>query len=826
MALAFVAPHAHGMGLGQMQVKSGLNQPLVAEIPIISATQSELDKLDVRLASPEAFSRVGLDEPADLTANLQFSVGKNARGQPVIRVTTANRFAEPILSFLIEADWGRGTVTREYTALIDPPYIAPAIVTPMQTPMIVSAPPPPMPVTVAPPATLPPPKPAETMPAAEPAPVTVMPTPEPAPQILPPPPEPVAVAPAPPPPQPAPKPTPRLLPPPPAPTPAPPPPAPEPAPVVGAGQYGPVAPGQTLWSIAGSVRADSALSVNQMMLAILRANPDAFDQDNINRLKSGSVLRIPDRDEVSRLSAEQAAALVHEQAAAWRSPRAPVPQPAEVASSEPEKVKPSHPAKPANSEATESTKPASETVAASNRPSKPRRTHLEIVPPAGKASARSVESGAAAGAGGTELRAQLTQAREDLAASKAESAELRSRVSDLEKQQADRQRLIDLQSSQMKELQDRLHQLEEEKATAATAPVLAPAPAPATSAAVAVATPTVSSEPTPAPVKPETPPASATSAAPAGEEETAAAWYTNPYVLGGGGLVLLAGLVFAMRRFTRKPEAEEVPARRISEDDALRASLAATRKKPTPPVKDEPKPAPVVAAAPAPDREAQTLTAAVRSRPQDLEAHLNLLRYYHSHGDAVAYESAAQAMRMQVASTTDPRWREAVVMGAALLPGHPLFSQAGWNAPRFNETEAAARAPEPAPVVEEKRAPPPVAVEVPAPIEAATTAEDDDWNRAMGTHVEPVAPTIAAKAVPAAAAAAPDMSFSPPPVDIHRSEAEVLAEDEASATRIELAKAYLDIGDLEGARSMLEEVMADGGPSAKAVAQRILKEIG
>jgi pilus assembly protein FimV len=69
------------------------------------------------------------------------------------------------------------------------------------------------------------------------------------------------------------------------------------------------------------------------------------------------------------------------------------------------------------------------------------------------------------------------------------------------------------------------------------------------------------------------------------------------------------------------------------------------------------------------------------------------------------------------------------------------------------------------------------------------------------------------------------MSFSAP-MDIHRSEAEVLAEDEASATRIELAKAYLDIGDLEGARSMLEEVMADGGPAAKSVAERILKEIG
>jgi len=63
-------------------------------------------------------------------------------------------------------------------------------------------------------------------------------------------------------------------------------------------------------------------------------------------------------------------------------------------------------------------------------------------------------------------------------------------------------------------------------------------------------------------------------------------------------------------------------------------------------------------------------------------------------------------------------------------------------------------------------------------------------------------------------------------MDLHRNEAELMVEDEAGATRIELAKAYLDIGDLEGARSMLEEVMAEGSVSAKAAAARILKEIG
>jgi pilus assembly protein FimV len=150
MALALASSGAGAMGLGQLQVKSGLNQPLVAEIPIVSATAAELEQLDVRLASPDAFARVGLDPPGEHTANLQFSVGKNARGQPVIRVSTPTRFTEPLLSFLIEAEWGKGVVTREYTSLVDPRYIAPAVVRPMQTPAIAAAPP-----AIAPPATRP-----------------------------------------------------------------------------------------------------------------------------------------------------------------------------------------------------------------------------------------------------------------------------------------------------------------------------------------------------------------------------------------------------------------------------------------------------------------------------------------------------------------------------------------------------------------------------------------------------------------------------------------------------------------------------------------------
>jgi len=793
VALAMASPCVSAMGLGQLQVRSGLNQPLVAEIPIISGTPSEIEKLDVRLASPEAFARVGLDLPAELSANLQFTIGKSASGQPVIKITTPERFSEPFLSFLIEADWGKGTVTREYTALIDPPFIAPAVIQPMVTPAIAAAP---APAPVAPPvaapvASAPAPEPevAQTLPAAEPQPVEVEPTPAP---------PPVAAQPVEPPPQAQPQPQPEPQPRPVTPKPAPVqqaarPPAPAPAPVATPGQVGPIAPGQALWGIANSVRPDPGISVNQMMVALLRANPSAFSGDNINRLKSGSVLRVPEQDEINRVSDADAAVLVSQQASAWRAPRAPVPQPAESGAGNDIAAAPSAP------------KPAAPRVAGASPPKSASR--LEIVPPSGDAKARGAQSGAAAGAGGSELRAELVQAREDLAARTSEVKELQSRISELQAQDADRQRLIEMQNSQLKELQDRLKQIEAQQAAAAAAGS-APANAQADAAPVA-------SQPGPPP-------------------KVAKPWFLNPFVLAAAVLILLGGLVLAMRRSKAAPQGGEPPSRRISDDEALRASMAKNREAGER-IKREPAlaPAPVaeaVAQAPSTDPELDALTAIVVSHPQDLEAHLNLLRLHHGRRNAAGYESAAQAMRLQVGNTMDPRWREAVIMGASLLPGHVLFGQAGWNSPRFTDSDASTRSgakatpgPAPAALVTE-----PAPVEsAPSPIKVFDAPDEFSLSEADQAAMEEKE---------AASGRELDLddhhqsifgnSLSSPPVDIHRNEAELMVEDEASATRIDLARAYLDFGDLEGARSMLEEVLAEGGPSAKAEAARILKDMG
>ena len=808
MGLALGSSHAMALGLGQLQVKSGLNQPLVAEIPIFAAMPGEIDNLNVRLASPEAFERVGLTRPGYLTANLSFSVGKNARGQNVIMVTSSGKFVEPFLSFLIEADWGRGSVTKEYTALIDPPYIAKAIVRPMEAPTVAVAPaqyaPPPEPIL--PPIVLrPEPEPAAVVAeqtAA--APLIFEPVPEPTPAT------PIAVQ-----PEPmaaAPESAPTYFPPAPAPEPI----AQAPAPETNAsstGAYGPVATGKTLWSIAEEVRPDASVTVKQMMVALLRANPEAFEGDNVNKLKRGSVLRIPGRDEASILTNEQAAALVAEQSTNLRSQRQPVPQPSET-------VADNSAMDPINPEPVEAAPP----VAAKPKPkpvvakvSKP-KARLEIVPPSGKTTAKAAQSGAAA-SGGTELRAELTQAREDIAVRDSEISELKSRVTDLESQQTDTQKLIAMKDSQLKALQDELGKPK----------VATPAVDPAPSVAGTTDTPVTADVPaTPDP------------------------WYMNPMVhYGAGGLLLLGGLVWFLRRSKNKPEADEpVVSRRISDDANLQASLSSLQdaknihndktgpgkavkvenNTQVPAAVEKAKPAPVVI--PLEEPELVSLRSVVRTKPQDLEAHLALLRYYYARGESKDFESAAQTMRTHVGSAQDPRWREAVVMGVTLLPGHALFNQAGWNSPKFESSAKEAPVSAAAPFVAAQVSAPEVIVPVEA--EPAFMSQQDidelDTLEAVSIVGEPAAQDNAP-----AAADLPDeimlmsesdfVALDNMP-DIHRSESELMAIDAASSTKIELARAYLEIGDVEGARSMLEEVTANGSAPAKAMAQRIIAELG
>src|SRR5690554_6073439 len=136
LVLALVASPAFALGLGQIQVRSQYGEPFLAEIPIVSSNRAELRQLQARLASPETFARIGLQPPEGLVRNLQFNVALDASGRPVIRVTSVEPVDQPLLTFLIEADWGQGRLVREYSALLDAPdTIAAPAQPPVQAPV-------------------------------------------------------------------------------------------------------------------------------------------------------------------------------------------------------------------------------------------------------------------------------------------------------------------------------------------------------------------------------------------------------------------------------------------------------------------------------------------------------------------------------------------------------------------------------------------------------------------------------------------------------------------------------------------------------------------
>lgn len=756
VALALGNLPAFALGLGQIEVKSSLNQPLVAEIPVLSVTAGEAESLAVRLASADAFARAGLERPHLLNANLQFEVKRAPSGRTVIAVTTPNQIREPFLSFLLEVEWGNGKLLREYTVLLDPPSMAP----------VRSAPP---------------------------APVAATPLPEPAPARY----EPLEEPPAPPPPAPrqsAPAPTPAPVQQAPAPSYAP---ASEPLPSYGANSYS-VNAGDTLWSIASRSRPDAGVSVHQMMLALLRANPDAFIDNNINRLKKGAVLRIPGRDETTVITAAEAAAQVRGQIESWGGASATSAQPADA------------PVRPdAGSRRTSS-------GASSSR--------LELTPPGGDGTA--AQSGASAAGEGRELRAELDRSREQVNSLKQENVELKSRVQELEGIQGDSRKLIELKDSELAAAQRRLAEAEQRlaAATAAEAASVASAVAPvdepvapveqapvaqqdqdeplapfetdaatgeaeAEAPAEPVSEPIALSDAPTTPVKaPETPKPAETKPAPvtaAPAEEASGGLPFNPWIIGGGALALvsLVALLLTRRRGGKGAEAKssgKTKAAAVPIDAAATEEAFEDASSSQDAGQDD-------------DQLEAELVDALAQYPNDLALHLDLLRHYFGRGDAAAFENAAEGMYAQVYDSGDPNWLQAVEMGRVIAPEHPLFAELD------------------------------ITSEVTSPQPAVAPQSDVEWNAAVTSEVplwdEPAPPE------PVAESASSHMFEDVTAVRPAIQEEDFGADSDAATTKLELARAYLDMGDAEGARGMLEEVLGEGSAAQREEARKLLADM-
>ena len=148
---ALAAPSAlYALGLGEIRLNSALNQPFDAEIELVSAAPEDLAALRAALASNDTFQRYGL-EKASYLADFTFRVARSG-GRDVLRVTSPRPVSEPFVTLLVEASWPRGRLLREYTVLLDPPAFssAPAATVPAATPRAAattSAAPVPPPVT-------------------------------------------------------------------------------------------------------------------------------------------------------------------------------------------------------------------------------------------------------------------------------------------------------------------------------------------------------------------------------------------------------------------------------------------------------------------------------------------------------------------------------------------------------------------------------------------------------------------------------------------------------------------------------------------------------
>ncbi|MBB1087469.1 LysM peptidoglycan-binding domain-containing protein [Lysobacter sp. SG-8] len=413
LVLALLVAHgtAFALGLGEIVVRSRIDQPLLAEIPIISSDPAELEQLQARLASPDTFRRVGLEPPAGLVSDLRFMVALDDAGNPVIRVTSAQPVDTAMLTFLVEVDWGQGRLVREYSALLDAPRTVSSPVQPAIDAPVVS-----QPNLIE----------REVLPS-EPSPETALTTgaeqvpddlaSEDAPADAGLPAEPTAEegqVPA-------------------APAPAPARPA-RPVAVIAGDEYR-VERGDTLSDVATRVRGVRGLSMNQTMVALLQANPDAFIDGNVHRLKAGAVLRVPGVDEVFTIEAAEANAIVREQTRQWRQGRMAVPQPAAVDGGERAPL------------AEGGGQTAGGAVA---------DARLEIVPPGANETAQAGnQSGASAGGEGDMLRQEM-QTREELAARDAEITEMKARLSELEDLQQKQAQLIELKDSELAAAQQQL----------------------------------------------------------------------------------------------------------------------------------------------------------------------------------------------------------------------------------------------------------------------------------------------------------------------------------------------------------------------------------
>ena len=706
-ASALSSSVAQALGLGELTLKSTANQPLLAEIELLDVKDLTAAEVVPSLASPQEFAKAGVDRQAFLN-DLTFTTVLNASGKSVLRVTSSKPLSEPMVKFLVQVMWPNGRLLRDYSVLLDPSKFSP------QTAEAAA-------------------QPASGQSAAVTAPVTG---------------------------------------------------ASKPA------QYT-TTRSDTLWEIAAKNR--NGASVQQTMLAIQALNPDAFIDGNINRLKTGQVLRLPDAVQSTSLEQPQAIAEVAAQNTAWRQGRRTVARPAQL----------------------DATKRARGDAAPSQTPAKDK---LSLV---------SAESGKARGKGAagdsTALSNKLAVTQESLDTTRRDNAELQSRMTDLQSQLDKLQRLLELKNNQLAKLQA-------EGGAQPSAPMsaeLAADPLAAQPAATPAGEAPAPDAATPAAVPGEPPVEAAT---PAVNEPNYNDLLTNPVLMGlvGGGAVamLLLLLLLARRRKARQEAEKHVRmARALSEEPEFSIDLDLPESSfeglevPPPSVKlaPAPAPAPVIApvvvvapiaaplVAPAAERSddvlvqaqshiergalnqaADILEEAIKQEPQRSELRLKLMEVYGGQGDRDAFvaqerQLVANGKNYAEVERLKSRFPAMVVVAAAAGLGAAAVA-AELDAQYVQDL-----------LLDEPEAP------APAPV-AADDEFDTDFDLSLD-DLETAAPAPA----PAPAAVTPTLELDDFPLDDDLSFESVLQQTEAKESLDDLADFDLDLGGDVPAQTLADD---------------------
>lgn len=837
------------MGLGEIRLDSALNQKLDARIELVSPTLNELDTLEVRLAEPAAYERYGLERSAVLQT-LRFKVVREG-DHAYVHITSTELVREPFLTFLVEADWAQGRLLREYTVLLDPPVFAQA---PAAEPAPVQAP-----AATAEPTVEPYVPPAQTQ-TVEQGTVLDMQSamPSEAPQT-----------------------------------------APYTAPEA---TYGRIQRGETLSEIALAIKP-ADVSLNQMMIALFRENPEAF-MGNINLLKQGSILRVPDAATVSAITRIGANAEVKAQIATWRGDRSGMA--------------------------------SSGTVAEET-------SKLELVAPGAGSGEDAALGGGGEGEGGQArfeaLQQELAMARQQLEGSHSDNQTLQAQVTSLEQEIEEVRRLLSVKDNQLLALQQQSQtagldaSLPETQDTTIeeTAPVDTTAGAePATTESLADTT-EMQAETLPGQTAEETADETlgetAAQTTQAAEEpatpqvvmpsepkkesllDTVMGYTQDPIVLGGlGGVLVLLILASILRRrksgkaptvaqsgsdWVTSEETEDDDETVVAEDanepmiaaqddddafaepahektmisDApMEQTGSAGAHEDTmvggesPPMdqNDPMSEADFHMAYGLYDQAADQIKKAIQNEPGRNDLKQKLVEIYFTAGNQNEFLAAARSLHA-AAGVASPEWGGAVIMGRQLAPDDPLFQDAG-TATSSGEVDLAFGA-------EDVGGDDSLSFELPetpaAPAaEAAKGGGDDALEFDLGDFsADTGADTGAADsgADTGTETVAMDMDLGNTGTDSvgtdSQSDFDKALEDlssfgvdsnapgaggaaslddslggagdetDDSSTKLDLARAYIDMGDPDGAKSILDEVLEEGNAAQKAQAQELLGQI-